>query len=250
MLIQSLRSNCDQIKFFQFKIWRVVKLLSHNLTRCISLYRNLASQKRYIRKLTRCKTFNRKSDEFFLRIPLVVLFPVQKLTCGNFLNQNRSFWKSTKKEKYVVFTEKKNKTWVFVWKLFWHPTYRRFFNFKILCVVLFQIKNWHLLEVLIQNLTRCTVFTSKSDKTKISPFKIWHVVKLSSQNLTRQKIFNSRADLLLFKNARKKTNHLVFTEKKNKTWFFECKPFWKPTFRKILNANSDALYFFSIQNLT
>ena len=69
---------------------------------------------------------------------------------------------------------------------------------KIWCVVLFQIKIWHVLHFLIQNLTRCTFFRSKCDHTKQFHFKIWRVVKFLIRNLTHGILFVSKPDAMTF----------------------------------------------------
>ena len=138
-------SKTDTLWNFYIKAWHVVKFWSQNLTRC----------------------------SFHFKFRRVVFSSVQKLTCGKILNQNILFQNGTKKANYVGFTEKKNKTWFFVCKLFRNQTCWKVFNSKLGVLTFFSIEKKTRCEISksksdalffsFQNVTRCIPFTSKSD---------------------------------------------------------------------------------------
>ena len=181
--------------FFQHRIWHVVKFQSQNLTLC----------------------------SFHYQMWRVVFFSIQKLTCNETLIPNHSFLKSTKNAEYVAFTEKKNKR-DFFRKVFWNYELSKFFNCKIWCVVLFQIKIWHELEFLIQTRTRCTNSRSKYDLTKDFQFKIWRVVKILTQNLSRCILHIQKSDAMSVSSVQKLTcgkllnQNLSFQKKHDSCW--------------------------------
>ena len=88
----------------------------------------------------------------------------------------------------------------------------------------FYLKIWHVVNFLIENLTRRKKNISKSDAF-FSHDKIWRVVFFSIQNLTRNENFNSKS-CFLKKQEKWKICHSRGV-KWTKTWFFESEKFFK-----------------------
>ena len=131
-----MNENLANCRRSTLKIWQVVKFLTENLTRCFFL--NSKYDALYFFKIK-----NRRVVFFHFKI------------CHQKKNsiQNHSFWKSTKMENMSFSRSKKTKTWFFWIHMF----------FKI----------WPVEKFLIQNLTRCENFISKSDKFQSVFPEIW-----------------------------------------------------------------------------
>ena len=144
-----------------FRIWRVVIFLVPNLTRCEKFDRKSdKTKKKIIQNHAFYKNFSFKimlfRKIFFFKI---VLFK-------NFFSSKSSLLNMHVKRKICAFYGVKwDKTWFFVCYFFFKIVlFKNNFFFKIMLFKnLFFFKIWRVVNFLIQNLTRCKIFNSKSD---------------------------------------------------------------------------------------
>ena len=172
------------------------------------------AEKILIENLTPCKILYWKSDQmkkFYFKIWRVVVLSVQNLSRNESFNAKSCFLKKHEKRKICRFHGVKwTKTWFFDRKQF----------FKV----------WHVQKILVQNLTRCKTFKSKSDALWKFCFKIWRVVFFL--NLARCKIVFSKsvfkwyfqifADFLSKWYQHQRTNCWKMTTARLKKIFYEC----------------------------
>ena len=272
----SLRSKCEQTRNFHFKIWRVVKCLGQNLTGCVllisKLMRCLFHQFRVwhnVKFLTRYLTRRKMSFSkiwclvnFYFQ-NLMRFFPwIQHLTRCIFLysKSDMSECKNTKsnalsflnsKSDAVKFSSIQNLTRCKISTQNLTP-----FLAKSDALYCFAFKHWHVKKILFGNLMCwlflntesgtlynyqveiwCLVlFVSKSDALFSFQFEIWHLINFSSGTFVLKKNENC-------KNWR-------FHGLKERNVILKCNCLWNTRCRSVSISKPDALYFFSVWNLT
>ena len=181
---------------------------------------------------------------FQFKIWRIVFFLIQNLTRNEFFNLKSCFLKKHENCKLCRFCGVK-----------WSKT--RFFEcknfFKIWLVKNFLIQSLARCIFLIQNLTRCKSFNSKSDALWKFCFKNWRVVFISIQNMTRCKSFSFkiwRVVEFFIQNLLFKRYFQIFTEILSKCYRHQRTTCWKMTTACCKNSFSECVACFCLTSGT
>ena len=188
----------DLGKLFLFKIWRVFEKFIQNLTRCKKFISKTDKTKNFRFKIilfTKTCSFKNmlfKNNFFCENAPSKILFSSSK-SClkENFSSKPCFLNMHLKRKSRSDYGVKSVKTWLFCVQIFFKICFLKlFFFFKVVLfenycffkIVLFKnnffFKIWRVVKFLIQNLTRCKNFKSKSAFEIVFSDSRWIFIKV------------------------------------------------------------------------